>query len=105
MRSALPSRSQGFNLLEVLVAIVIVMVGLLGLAGLQARAHVAELESYQRAQALVLLYDMMDRLNNNRYTASCFAFTTDTTAGTPYAGTSAGGGNLGTPSCGVSTTA
>ena len=81
--------SRGFNLLEVLVAMLIVMVGLLGLAGMQARAQVAELESYQRAQALVLLYDMMDRLNNNRTTASCFVVTTDTTNGTPYFGTGA----------------
>ena len=69
----------GFSLIEVLVAITIVMVGLLGLAGMQARAQVAEFESYQRAQALVLLYDMMDRVNNNRTTASCFAITTATT--------------------------
>jgi type IV pilus assembly protein PilV len=105
MRIASPRRSRGFNLLEVLVAILIVMVGLLGLAGLQARAHVAELESYQRAQALVLLYDMMDRINNNRLTAPCFAITTDVAAGTPYAGTTSGGGHIGTPSCGLSTAA
>ena len=80
----------GFSLIEVLVAITIVMVGLLGLAGMQARAQVAEFESYQRAQALVLLYDMIDRLNNNRTTASCFAITTSTRY---Y------GDNLGTPTC------
>lgn len=71
--------SAGFSLIEVLVAITIVVVGLLGLAGMQARAQVAEFESYQRAQALVLLYDMMDRVNNNRATASCFAITTAAT--------------------------
>jgi type IV pilus assembly protein PilV len=106
MSSHLPSRSRGFNLLEVLVALVVVMIGLLGIAGLQARAHTSELESYQRAQALVLLYDMVDRINNNRLTASCFAVTTDTTNGTPYLGTVVGGGHFSTPttSCGVSTT-
>lgn len=71
--------SAGFSLIEVLVAITIVVVGLLGLAGMQARAQVAEFESYQRAQALVLLYDMVDRVNNNRATASCFAITTAST--------------------------
>jgi len=71
-------QAKGFTLIEVLVAISIVMVGLLGLAGMQARAQQAEFESYQRAQALVLLYDMMDRIQNNRYTASCFASTTST---------------------------
>lgn len=106
MSSHLPSRSLGFNLLEVLVALVVVMIGLLGIVGLQARAHTSELESYQRAQALVMLYDMVDRINNNRLTAPCFAITTDTTNGTPYLGTVAGGGHLSTPTslCGVSTT-
>ena len=76
----------GFSLIQVLVAILIVVIGLLGLAGLQARAQVAEFESYQRAQALVLLYDMVERLNNNRITAPCFAVTTDTSVGSPYFG-------------------
>jgi type IV pilus assembly protein PilV len=93
----------GFNMLEVLVAILIVMVGLLGLAGLQARAQVSEVESYQRAQALVLLYDMVDKINNNRLTAPCFVVTTDTTAGTPFLGTT-GGSHASAPSCGLSTT-
>ena len=97
----LPSQSRGFSLLEVLVAMLIVMVGLLGLAGMQARAQVAELESYQRAQALVLLYDMMDRIQNSRTTTSCYVITTDTAAGTPYFGD----GATATAACGVSTSA
>ena len=80
------SASAGFSLLEVLVSMLIVVVGLLGLAGIQARAQVAELESYQRAQALVLLYDMMDRINNSRTTAPCYVVTTNTTTGAPYFG-------------------
>jgi len=108
MKRAMPRRLmrrvRGFNLLEVLIAMLILVVGLLGLAGMQARAQIAELESYQRAQALVLLYDMVDRINNNKLTASCFAITTNTTTGTPYLGTTTGGGYAGTPSCGVSTT-
>lgn len=98
------SRSRGFNLLEVLVSMLIIVVGLLGLAGMQARAQISELESYQRAQALVLLYDMVDRINNNKLTASCFAITTNTTAGTPYVGTTSGGSYFGTPSCAASNT-
>lgn len=95
-------RGLGFSLIEVLVAILIIVVGLLGLAGLQARAQVAEFESYQRAQALVLLYDMVERLNNNRLTGSCFAITTDTANGSPYFGDSA---SPVTPSCAVDTAA
>jgi type IV pilus assembly protein PilV len=105
MRSVPRKHMQGVSLLEVLVTIVIVVIGLLGIAGLQARAHVAELESYQRAQALVLLYDMVDRVNNNREAAACYAVTTDAANGTPYLGTVAGGSHFGTPACGVSTTA
>jgi len=77
--------SRGFTLIEVLVAITIVVLGLLGLAGMQARAQVAELESYQRAQALVILYDMMDKMQNNRQAASCFV----NSSGTYYGDTSA----------------
>lgn len=102
-----PAVQRGVTMLEVLVTLVIVTVGLLGIAGLQAQAHVAELESYQRAQALVLLYDMVDRINNNRLGAPCYAVTTDTANGTPYLGDSAGGGHFSTPTtaCAVSSPA
>jgi type IV pilus assembly protein PilV len=93
------NRSRGFNLLEVLVAMLIVMVGLLGLAGMQARAQVAELESYQRAQALVLLQDMVERVHMHRNTHTCFRFTTNTTNGSPYLGTGSGAA----PTCSAST--
>ena len=58
MASAVPKHS-GFSMLEVLVSIVIVAVGLLGMAGLSARSTTAEYEAYQRAQALILLSDMV----------------------------------------------
>ncbi len=80
-----PSRSLGFTMIEVLVALVIMLVALLGLAGLQARVQQAELESYQREQALILLNDMVDRINANRKAATCYAITTG--FGTPYYGT------------------
>lgn len=56
---------QGFALIEVLVTIIVLVFGLLGLAGLQAKSHTLEFESYQRAQTLVLLQDMVDRMNGN----------------------------------------
>lgn len=85
----LPHRSAGFTLMEVLISIVVIALGLLGLAGLQVRMQQAEFESYQRSQALVLLYHMVDQVRANRDTASCFAITTNTTAGTPYVGAGA----------------
>jgi len=98
---ATPAASRGFTMLEVLISIVIITLGLLGLAGMQAVAQQSELESYQRAQALVLLSDMADSINSNRGSAGCFAFTTDTALGTPYVGTTTGGGYLGAANCGT----
>jgi len=75
-------QSGGATLIEVLVAVVILLVALLGTAGLIARSSQAEMESYQRAQALTLLQDMASRLNANRQAAACYASgTTITTAG------------------------
>lgn len=78
-------------MIEVLVSLLIIVLGLLGLAGLQVRMQQSEFESYQRAQALVLLQDMVERIHMQRVTATCFRFTTDTAAGTPYLGTGSGG--------------
>ena len=66
---------RGFSLLEVLVTIVILSVGLLGLAGLQGRALTAQMESYQRSQAMVLLKDMADRIDLNRKNAASYVTT------------------------------
>lgn len=76
----------GYVLLEVLISIVILAIGLLGVAKLQASTRQLEMESYQRAQAVILLQDMVARLTANRYAASCYAIT-DPTSGTPYFGT------------------
>ena len=59
-------------MLEVLITIVILAFGLLGLAGLQARMQVAEIEAFQRAQAVVLAQEMVDRINANRKFASSY---------------------------------
>lgn len=76
--------------MEILISIVIIALGLLGLAGMQVRMQQAEFESYQRSQAIVLLYDMVERIQAHRTAAqSCFALTTNTTDGTPYLGTGA----------------
>lgn len=66
-------RSRGVTMLEVLIAIVILTIGLLGVAGMQAQMQNAEVEAYQRAQAIVLLQDMVDRINANRRNAASYA--------------------------------
>lgn len=60
---------KGFSILEVLIAIAILAVGLLGLAGLQARAITAEAESLERARAILLVQDMVGRIESNRAAA------------------------------------
>ena len=76
-------KQRGVTMIEVLVTIVIVTIGLLGLAGLQARIQAAELESYQRVQALILLQDMVDRIKANRDQAVSYVTTGVGTGGTP----------------------
>ena len=57
---------RGAALLEVMVAILITSFGLLALAGLQTKMNTALLESYQRAQGLILLEDMTQRIQANQ---------------------------------------
>jgi len=71
-------------MIEVLITFVVLVIGLLGLIGLQARTQQAELESYQRGQALVLLQDILDRMNANRLDAKNGIYTTGTV--TPLGG-------------------
>ena len=59
-------------MLEVLVAIFVLTVGLLGVAGIQSQMQTAQVEAYQRAQAIVLLQDMVDRINANRRNAPSY---------------------------------
>jgi type IV pilus modification protein PilV len=62
----------GTTLLEVLVSLLILSIGLLGLAGLQSRLQISEMESYQRAQALILMNDMANRISANRHAADSY---------------------------------
>lgn len=64
------SAQTGFTLIEALVTIVILAFGLVGLVGMQAKMQVAQTESYQRAQAILLLQDMTNRISANRTIAA-----------------------------------
>ena len=94
-----PSRQGGFSMIEVMVSLIILLLGLLGLVGLIVVSQRAETESYQRSQALLLLQDMVGRINANRRVAACYAVTTDMVAGTPYLGK----GSIIAPACGFGT--
>ena len=65
-------RQRGVTMLEVLIAIFILTLGLLGAAGIQSQMQIAEVEAYQRAQAIVILRDMVDRVNANRKNAASY---------------------------------
>ncbi|HEX9390493.1 MAG TPA: type IV pilus modification protein PilV [Usitatibacteraceae bacterium] len=73
---------KGATIIEVLVTIVILAIGLLGLAGLQGQILFAELESYQRAQAVLLMNDMVDKITTNR--AAAATYVTASALGTAY---------------------
>lgn len=85
---------RGYTLLEVLVALVLISIALLGLAGLQIRAQQAEIEAYQRAQAMLLVNDMIDRIGMNRDARRCYV--TEDAMGNDY---TLGTGNAAIPAC------
>jgi type IV pilus assembly protein PilV len=75
---------RGVTMLEVLITIFIVSFGMLGLAGLQARMLLAQVEAYQRAQAVTILKNMVARLHAAHPTtiAARDAYVTATPRGT-----------------------
>jgi type IV pilus assembly protein PilV len=85
---------RGGSLIEVLVTMVILMVGLLGLVGLMVQAQRGQVESYQRIQALVVLQDMVSRINANRQVGACYVI-----------GTYMGTGSTVVPACALGTEA
>ncbi|MBU6484945.1 MAG: type IV pilus modification protein PilV [Betaproteobacteria bacterium] len=87
------SRQAGFTMIEVLITLIVLALGLIGVIGLQARGQQAELESYQRGQALALLQDMVDRINTDRAAAHSLSYVTSSPVG--------GGGALATCTTGT----
>lgn len=65
-------RQRGTSLIEVLVTLVVLAFGLLGIAVFQSKSQVGSLESYQRAQAVILLQDMSARLQSNLAQAGAY---------------------------------
>lgn len=59
-------RSQaGVGLIEVMVALILLSVGFLAVANMQIQSMRSNQNSNHRAQALLLISDMMDRMRNN----------------------------------------
>ena len=57
---------RGVTLLEVLISIVVLSVGLLGYAGLQTVSMKNNTSAFQRSQATMLTYDIVDRMRANK---------------------------------------
>jgi len=59
-------RWPGFSLIEVLVALLVLSIGLLGLAALQTTGLAFNHQSYERTQAVLQGYDIIDRMRANK---------------------------------------
>ncbi|MDD5275582.1 MAG: type IV pilus modification protein PilV [Methylovulum sp.] len=57
--------TKGFTLVEVLVSIIILAIGILGTIAMQARALNDNQDAYMRSQAVLLAYDLGDRMRAN----------------------------------------
>lgn len=62
----------GFAMIETMVTVVVVAFGLLGIAGLVSRSFVAEVEGTQRTQAVLLLQDLITRIEANRANVAAY---------------------------------
>jgi type IV pilus assembly protein PilV len=63
---------RGVTLIEVLVSLVVFAFGMLALGKLQVRSALAEAEAMQRAQAMALVHDLVDRINLMRVNAAAY---------------------------------
>jgi len=77
MKQRAPMRRQsGATLIEILVAILILMFGLLGLVGVMVQSQRAQLEAFQREQALLVAQDMVARIRANKQVIGCYVLAT-----------------------------
>jgi type IV pilus assembly protein PilV len=63
---------RGFTLIEMLIALLVLAFGMLALARQMGHASRAEVEAFQRAQAMTLAQEMADRINDNLRQASLY---------------------------------
>ena len=78
---------RGASMIEVLATLFMLTVGLMGHLGIHSELHKSSVESYQRTQAIVLMNNMIERMNANRYSGPCYAISTG--SGSNFLGTQA----------------
>jgi type IV pilus assembly protein PilV len=76
------TKSGGFTLVEVLVAVVVLAIGLLGMAGLQVAGLHYNHNAYLRAQATLLASDIAERMKANPVGVQAGNYDNPTAAGT-----------------------
>ena len=59
-------KSEGFTLIEFLVALLVFAIGILALTSLQIFVLRSDISAHHQAQAVQIAYSMMDRLRSNR---------------------------------------
>ena len=67
-------RQRGFTMVEILVTIIVLTIGLLGLGALQLNALRNNSSAYERSQATMLAYDMIDRILANKALAKAGSY-------------------------------
>jgi len=66
------NKSQGFSLLEVLIAVSILAVAMLGIAAMQLMSLKDNRDAYFRSQAVLLTQDMAERMRSNKSQISAY---------------------------------
>lgn len=77
-------------MIEILVTILIVAFGVMGLIGLNVKVQTSQTESYQRAQAILLVQDMAGRIAANKQNALNYITSTPLGTGDSQPGSCAG---------------
>ena len=81
-----PRRQSGLSLIEVLIAVLIMAVGLLGIAALQAVTLRNSQSAFDRTQATVLSYAILDAMRANATAARATSYNVGMTCTIPAAG-------------------
>ena len=81
-----PRRQSGLSLIEVLIAVLIMAVGLLGIAALQAVTLRNSQSAFDRTQATVLSYAILDAMRANATAARANSYNVGMTCTIPAAG-------------------
>ena len=85
---------RGFSMIELLVAVLVMGIGVLGITGLQMVSLQNNRGALMRSEAVMLAYDMMDRIRANP---------SGIPAGINYSGIAMGGGPPGATDCNANT--